>query len=99
MSAHTPGTWRLDPPEMSHVTEERYHAIAAGARHLGEPGFCITGILSIEDARLMAAAPDLLAALQDCLTYLENDIGGPDYSGPEKQVARAAIANATQSTP
>jgi hypothetical protein len=45
------------------------------------------------DARLICAAPDLLAALRDCLSFLENDCG--PNSEPERRIARAAILKAT----
>lgn len=46
------------------------------------------------NARLMAAAPDLLAALRDLLD--EADLGEVDeYTAPKIEAARAAIARAT----
>jgi hypothetical protein len=46
------------------------------------------------NARLMAAAPDLLAALRDLLE--EADLGEVDeYTAPKIEAARAAIARAT----
>lgn len=44
------------------------------------------------DARLIAAAPDLLVALEACLHRLD---AHDDQSAPECLVARAAIAKAT----
>jgi hypothetical protein len=44
------------------------------------------------EARVVQA--ELLAALRDCLAYMDNDIGGPDCCRPERQQARAAIAKA-----
>jgi hypothetical protein len=49
------------------------------------------------NARLIAAAPDLLAALQECLSVLE--CFKPDEVDPETtKVARVAIAKATEGT-
>ena len=49
---------------------------------------------AIANARLMAAAPDLLAALRDLLD--EADLGEVDeYTAPKIEAARAAIARAT----
>lgn len=49
----------------------------------------------IADARLIAAAPELLAALHDCLAFLENDCPLDLPCAPEIRAARAAIAKAT----
>lgn len=103
---HTPGPWKLDPPSMSHVTSgslgEGYHAIVAGqgSNYRGLHGFTITQFMGVDDARLIAAAPDLLAALKsldDC--YCEV---GPDLTKVQRHqhrlaliAARAAIAKAT----
>ena len=49
---------------------------------------------AIANARLMSAAPDLLAALRDLLD--EADLGEVDeYTAPKIEAARAAIARAT----
>lgn len=49
---------------------------------------------AIANAQLMAAAPDLLAALRDLLD--EADLGEVDeYTAPKIEAARAAIARAT----
>jgi hypothetical protein len=66
---HTPGPWELDGPSAAHVTDEDYHNIRAGcgfwaeAKDQREPGFSLSGHMSTADARLIAAAPDLLEAL------------------------------------
>lgn len=59
---HTPGPWRLVPPQ------EEYHkpVVQRGT----EGGFGVHGLSKareIADARLIAAAPDLLAALEAAL--------------------------------
>lgn len=46
------------------------------------------------DAQLIAAAPELLDALKDCLAFLERDMPVAS-SGPERRKASAAIAKAT----
>jgi hypothetical protein len=64
---HTPGPWVLDDIAHSHVDAD-YHIIDAGkGYHLdgeGSDGFNLSGCMSLDDARLIAAAPDLLAALE-----------------------------------
>jgi len=61
---HTPGPWRL--PYTREVVGDYYHIIEAGdpyaADEPGISGFHLSGFMSAEDARLIAAAPDLLAA-------------------------------------
>jgi hypothetical protein len=46
------------------------------------------------NARLIAAAPELLEALRDCLAFLERDMPIAS-SGPERRKAAEAIAKAT----
>lgn len=51
---------------------------------------------SYANAILIAAAPELLAALRDCLMYLERDVP-LSGSAAERKNAHAAIAKATGS--
>lgn len=82
-ASHTPGPWSLLP--------------VGNNRRLIDPGIGeVYGLGRTPDAnaRLIAAAPDLLAALQDML-----DLMGPlsDVAHiRRKNAARAAIAKATQ---
>ncbi|MFC4923622.1 hypothetical protein [Delftia deserti] len=50
------------------------------------------------NARLIAAAPDMLAALRDVVAVMERDLAGLVVIRPELTAARAAIAKATGST-
>jgi hypothetical protein len=82
---HTPGPW--------HVSNVGW---------IASPFETICSLYAVKGQReaqanglLIAAAPDLLAALRDCLAYMENDIGGPDCCRPERVQAHAAIAKAT----
>jgi len=67
-STHTPAPWRLDAPIHDHVTKQgdNYHIIEAGDElagpALGVTGFTIREYMPIADARLIKAAPALLAA-------------------------------------
>lgn len=67
-AAHTAGPWvRVDTPDYAEIhpaTRKGPSAIAL----VGKP----------EDANLIAAAPDLLAALQAMDAYWSEDIPGPD---------------------
>lgn len=51
------------------------------------------------NAQLIAAAPDLLAALKDCVLVMENDLNGLAVIQPELRIAKAAIAKAEGRTP
>ena len=68
----TPGPWRVsdDNYTFQHVAHDFYHQISAGCGYLNERegmGFSLSGLMSIHDASLIAAAPELLEALQDML--------------------------------
>lgn len=65
---HTAGPWTLDGPRTANLTKEgdNYHVIEAGNEIAGQSpgvtGFRITTFMPIADARLIKAAPALLAA-------------------------------------
>ena len=82
MSAYTPGPWRIANGE-----DRRVYLINHGRDAVGETVY--TDTRNPADARLIAAAPDLLAALQSLI----ND--QRDASLPILSQARAAIAKAT----
>ena len=97
MAEHTPGPWT----PIEQVTREpgevrtwwEVHAFASngiGSKHVAH-------IPSEADARLIAAAPDLLAALEDLVGYCDN-CGGTGMVGDNPcrwcSPARAAIAKA-----
>lgn len=68
MSAHTPGPW--------HVSDDIITGATDGVdvmRHVGGELECIAADLrSLADARLIAAAPDLLAALKQMISKAES---------------------------
>lgn len=91
----TPGPWT--------VNEIGQHWNNKSLTHLeitfGEDGECICDtVYQRADANLMAAAPELLEALQDCVEWLEINA----YSGTAEHAAienaRAAIAKALGET-
>jgi hypothetical protein len=94
MSAnHTPGPWEAVSHLVRTVREEN-----------GEGGFLVAECPAnvgnrLEDARLIAAAPDLLASLQVMLRDYAavHDIGDVEMQ-PAIYQARAAIAKATGET-
>lgn len=87
---HTPGPWHVDNYEPAFASHKTYI-------YSGTPGTSRTAVASImrhaeseANARLIAAAPELLAAL---MLITHNDTCNCDTCG----IARAAIAKAVQS--
>lgn len=97
MSAHTPGPWtQIDQLVVVQPPEHDYSTWIANASVGGE-----SRATQIANARLIAAAPDLLAAGQAALQLMEQlnrGIGARDGTWQEVDLLRAAIAKAT-STP
>jgi hypothetical protein len=67
MTEHTPGPWRWSNNPYDNGTP--YIQIIAGRGIFGS-GFDITGICSIADGRLMAAAPELLASIETLVSVI-----------------------------
>lgn len=93
MSKHTSGPWTVDPGQGDYMGA----ILGASGVPVCTFGYCTT-YYPVEgdpptdaDARLIASAPDLLEALQQCIDFLP-DRGLP---GIAKDKARAAIAKAT----
>ena len=88
MNTHTPGPWEIraeDPDEEYWITEPHYTVGPASI------------VFNIEDACLIAAAPDLLGALKDLLRSHEDACTG--YGEGAAAKARAAINKATGGQP
>jgi hypothetical protein len=99
---HTPGPWKISQVENAITGEplEKWSVAEANPPNKHEPHGIISrndGYLTLADARLIAAAPDMLAALQDLIAY-EDDEEGFFLSGDANK-ARAAIAKATGAAP
>ena len=98
---HTPGTWAYQPSQAEGHWIIGLHNDIPECIGLSDDGYmCVSGICSEADARLIAAAPDLLEALQSLLPMLDewhdefpDHVG--DKEGPAIDAARAAIAKAT----
>lgn len=84
---HTPGPWKVARQNRSPTTGE-WMISGATPGYLAEVRDCGSGDVQA-NARLIAAAPELLAALQACLPHLPGEACG------EHEDARAAIAKAT----
>ncbi len=97
---HTAGPWRQHAPEIGGVVAENYRTVAGGEEEedfgseetqWGGPNhFCLTGYLSPENARLIAAAPEMLEALRAALIELYRV--SPSQAAP---IVRSAIRKAT----
>lgn len=84
---HTPGPWNFHG---STLVQDKGNRLNLGTFHEA-PGL---GTAADSNARLIAAAPDLLAALQDlCRLSIWNNAS--DYDRARVTKARAAIARAT----
>ena len=104
--SHTPGPWIVYQPESIHTCyegEDNPATIRAGGTHVATiPGMRphLTGRSQL-NARLIASAPDLLAALESILSSTCGDIGEDGYDGcirieaKSLDRAREAIAKAT----
>jgi hypothetical protein len=105
MSNHTPGPWDLEPIPYPEDGDDGWYLHRADQ----EPIFISSDEVSPEDARLIAAAPELLAALKNGADYLDELCGliqsgmfdaASDWVGANAvstdSELRAAIAKATQ---
>ena len=82
MSIHTPGPWSLAEAAQTIPIKGANGKTVASVRY---------GPTDLDDARLIAAAPDLLTALQDIMDRLSYRLVPSER---EKENARAAIAKA-----
>jgi hypothetical protein len=90
MTHHTPGPWSVVDGEI----EAEGAAVASVDRHELNPA-CVD---AEANARLIAAAPELLEAL-DYLYNWTKDVGGDEAFHDWRRRAAAAIAKATGETP
>lgn len=97
IEGHTPGPWRVGghPRDNSGTA---WREILTDSLPFAPSYVCQA---QGRDATLIAAAPDLLAALQGALRFMETVEGGmaPGQHMPEAHAARAAIAKATGQEP
>jgi hypothetical protein len=85
---HTPGPWNTDDTKSFYV----FAAEQSGVTH----GPFVANASTAANARLIAAAPDLLAALRQCLVIVDAHRRAAGGEGDIAAMnARAAIARAT----
>lgn len=102
MSAHTKGPWRTNTAPVIWADGTGFHCIEAGACGAGCGGFSFGSYMSPADARLIAAAPDMLEALQEArlqITYLHEKFAATGSGNAVLARIDAAIAKATGATP
>ena len=94
---HTPGPWVVDPDSPTDISPaDDLRLGIASICHADEAGGRWEfGQQSKANAKLIAAAPDLLEALQDCERVMSEELKGLLVIQPELKNARAAIAKAT----
>ena len=90
MSNHTPGPWEVMIDDAGFID---FYRIDANGETVGE------ALLGEADARLIAAAPDLLAALQALVVLDDGNRSELWCWSEEFEAARAAIAKATGEQP
>jgi hypothetical protein len=92
--SHTPAPWTVEMGDQFPGEADRVYGIYAGNKRLVETdsGFYY---LSVEDARLIAAAPELLEACLVAFAELENHKGVPGVLEHVLPCISAAIASAT----
>ncbi len=95
MAKHTPGPWTFEVEKRSgpHLTAT---PIFAHGDVIGEVYRDSCRDNSQANARLIAAAPELLAALHEALSALVDPSRGPSGNAYVIEQARAAIAKTTQ---
>jgi hypothetical protein len=95
MSGHTPGPWQRARNNV-HAAQIAvvHHCLNNDWVEVWSPAaFCATEETQEANARLIAAAPELLEALRK---YMDNDDLGARLSSPSYLAAKTAIAKATQ---
>lgn len=99
MSVHTPGPWAV-APKSSHfaVVAQCGVIVTRMSWYLSAREGCQGIDESRANAALIAAAPELLAALQACYDLIAEEVADGEYTEQAKK-ARAVIEKATGGTP
>jgi len=92
-SKHTPGPWTIDGSVRTSINAGTKHIALANFYNSVEPEFNVSGEEHEANARLIAAAPELLAALDELVDALTAGYV-PQQDGRMLKEARALIAKA-----
>lgn len=97
MSGHTPGPWDHACDSSARVRHSRKACVFAVQRENGAERLVDIAkqIPNWEDARLIAAAPELLESLRDLVDQITRYINDDKTELPDVTRAREAIAKAT----
>jgi len=100
MSEHTPGPWRQYAPVVSGKRDRNYRAITGGdGVFLDKTGFELTGFIRESDARLMAAAPELLEKLEWMCNIVQHPAATKASMRQIAMACREVIRKATEGVP
>lgn len=91
-TTHTPGPWRISQNVSRHVIGPKGGVVTCGELTWDGPG---STAIADANARLIAAAPELLEALRTLAVEEYRDDDDP-ILGAARDKARAAIAKATE---
>lgn len=105
MAGHTPGPWYIEPTGERTCNGPTVSIDQSPLKIVARPDWHLDHEEYMANARLIAAAPDLLEALHDCLTIVQDeydeDPEPEDLTSWKRAIdaARAAIAKATEQPP
>lgn len=90
MSKHTKGPWSYSVYEDSNHCKIYLHGLGRADKIAGADS--LQGYCGEANARLIAASPDLLEALEGLLKRIDDDAEAKDWWSDSKNLARQAIA-------
>lgn len=89
MTGHTPGPWTVAEPG---EVDEHYGVLDGFGHTASVYGYPEEASAALANARLISAAPDLLAACQAVAHDLQAALDGDDFSGmPDAELFRAFL--------
>lgn len=90
--SHTPGPWRIVDDEHPETADATYHHINAGDGFTDEDhvGFQIAGFFSLDDARLIAAAPEMAEMLDNLWHFLDAQAKATQNGGARFHISSLA---------